>query len=268
MAAARSRRAPPSPSLCSARAQTRRCRQGRADAATPPWTARRQSAAGMQTVARTTSLITVKGKQQKTAAHSAAVPPATSPHRGCCSQGRRTARTARTGGGRGRSARMARGRAVGEDGADGVDVGTEAEAETAEERGGGEVRTAARGGGASGGWRRGPEDDGGRRRRRRPTRRAGTHGGRRAPPPRRRRAGAAAPRVAAASPRPPPRVGSRGALQAPCTRARMRAARRRSLEPRPPHAATFGLGSSLPAGARATSAPRPPPAAASAPAHR
>nr|ABF98991.1 hypothetical protein LOC_Os03g55189 [Oryza sativa Japonica Group] len=34
---------------------------------------------------------------------------------------------------------MARGRAVGEDGADGVDVGTEAEAETAEERGGGEV---------------------------------------------------------------------------------------------------------------------------------
>ncbi|BAT14911.1 Os11g0621825 [Oryza sativa Japonica Group] len=34
-----------------------------------------------------------EGKQQKTAAHSAAVPPATSPHRGCCSRTRRRSRS-------------------------------------------------------------------------------------------------------------------------------------------------------------------------------
>ncbi|KAG8049315.1 hypothetical protein GUJ93_ZPchr0009g593 [Zizania palustris] len=47
-----------------------------------PRTARRQSAAGMRTAARTTISTTAKGRQQHTAVQSAAVPPATSPHLG------------------------------------------------------------------------------------------------------------------------------------------------------------------------------------------
>lgn len=43
--------------------------------------------------ARTTSSTTAKGKQQKTAVHSATVPPTTFPHRGCCSRARRCSRS-------------------------------------------------------------------------------------------------------------------------------------------------------------------------------
>ncbi|KAG0521819.1 hypothetical protein BDA96_08G194500 [Sorghum bicolor] len=98
--------------------------------------ARRHSAAGTRTAASTTSSTTAQGKQQQTAAHSAAVPPATSPHRGCSRARRRSrSRRASTGGDRRsrRSSSIAAAAVAGDGDADPsprpVDAGADADAD-------------------------------------------------------------------------------------------------------------------------------------------